>query len=296
MLLTNDELASLRQLLDVNSGMDAELLNRCAEFLHIGKYDEAVRNAFILLEERLRAAVNGEGMTGTSLANHAFKREGPLAKLLGNNEAERDGLRELYSGAFKLFRNPTAHGVVGYDSVEGKSLIGLVNLLLRILDKVSELPLPNTFPVNLENTLVDIEKTIGAGSTARLRMFLGRCVSVGLRITETPKQWIPFKRYALMQYDHWGKPKPHLLTLFYVFNQGKDKLLWFPINQYYKNVVDLDVANIQKDLKLAGFQIFGKYQDYTADLKTQNSSAFFDQLLDIVIEISKDLEMRLEQV
>jgi uncharacterized protein (TIGR02391 family) len=294
--MSDEEIQALRQLLDAKSGMDEELLNRCADFLHIGKYDEAVRNAFILLEERLRASVNKENMTGTQLANFAFSPSaGPLAKVLGNNEAEREGLRELFSGAFKLFRNPTAHGVVGYDLVEGKSIIGLVNLLLRILAKVGELSPPINFPENLENALLDIEKAIGASATSRLRKFLGRCASFGMKIAEPSKQWIPFKRYALMKYDHWDKPKPHLLTIFYVFTQGKDKLLWFPINQYYKNVIDLDIDDIQKDLKLAGLQIFGKHQDYTADLKTQNSVIFFDQLFGIVAQISKELETRLEK-
>src|SRR5687767_6322377 len=107
MLLTDDEIKALRHLVNSGSGMDEELLNRCADFMHSGKYDEAVRNAFILLEERLRIAVNKEGMTGTDLANFAFSpKTGPLGKVLGNNEAEREGLREIFSGAFKLFRNP----------------------------------------------------------------------------------------------------------------------------------------------------------------------------------------------
>ncbi len=297
MLLTDYEIKALQQLLDGSAGMDEELLNRCADFLHSGKYDEAVRNAFILLEERLRVAVNKEGMTGSQLANFAFSpAAGPLAKLLGNNEAEREGLRELFSGAFKLFRNPTAHGVVGYDQVEGKSIIGLVNLLLKIVSKVGELPPPNSFPENLENALADIEQSIGAAATSRLRKFLGRCVNLGMKVAQSSKQWIPFRRYALLKYDHWDKPRPHPLTIFYVFTQGKEKLLWFPINLYYKNVIDLDIDDLQKDLKSAGLQVFGKRQDYTADLRIQNSAAFFDHLFDIVAELSRELEARPERV
>src|SRR5215207_1789848 len=143
MILTDTEIREIWQSVEASSGLDDELLRRCGHLLHIGAFDEAVRNAFVLLEERLRVAVNQEGMTGTSLANSAFKADGPLAKQLSHNLSEREGLRELYSGAFKLFRNPTAHGVVGYDSVEGKSIIGLVNLLLKILARASELPPPS---------------------------------------------------------------------------------------------------------------------------------------------------------
>lgn len=298
MILNDDEFKAIRDALDERSGLDPELLNRCSDFLRIGKYDEAVRNAFILLEERLRIAVNREkeNMTGTQLAGLAFgPANGLFSKVLGNNDNEKQGLHEIYAGAFKLFRNPTAHGVVGYDRIEGKSIIGFVNLLLRILDKVSDLPPPNTFPSNLELTLGDMEKAIGPAATSRLRKFLGRCVTSGVKPTVASKQWIPFKRYALMKYDHWDKAKPHQLSLFYLYVTDKDRFLWFPINQYYCNVVDLDLESIKQELRSIGFQLFGKYQDYNADLKTNNSTKFFDQLFDIVIDISKDLETRLEQ-
>lgn len=299
MILGDDEMKAIRDAIDERSGLDVELLNRCGEFLRIGKYDEAVRNAFILLEERLRTAAGKEkeNMTGTQLANFAFgAANGPLAKILGNNDNEKEGLREIYSGAFKLFRNPTAHGVVGYDRIEGKSIIGFVNLLLRLLDKIGDMPPPNSFPPNLELALTDVEKVIGPGSTSRLRKFLGRCVKSGIKPTVASKQWIPFKRYALMKYDHWDKPKPHQLTLFYLFLGENEKFLWFPVNQYYINVIDLDIDGFKKDLKTVGFQLFGKHKDYSADLKTHNSSLFFDQLFDIVIELSRELETRLEQV
>jgi uncharacterized protein (TIGR02391 family) len=298
MILSDDEMKTIRQAIDERSGLDEELLNRCTDFLRTGKYDEAVRNAFILLEERLRVVVNKEGMTGTQLANYAFSpANGPLAKLLGNNDAEKEGLRELFSGAFKLFRNPTAHGVVGYDRVEGKSIIGLVNLLLKIVNRVGELPPPSTFPENLENSLSDIEKVVGAAATSRLRKFLGRCIVSGIKPTVASKhwQWIPFKRYALLKYDHWDKPKVYQLTLFYLVVNEKDKSLWFPVNQYYSNAVDFDLDPIKRELRSIGFQLTGKYQDYRADLKIHNSANFFDQLFDILIQTSKELETRLEQ-
>ncbi len=117
-------------------------------------FDEAVRSAFVLLEERLRECVDGQGMTGVQLANYAFNpTDGPLAKHLGRTRSEREGLRELYSGAFKLFRNPTAHSTVGYDAADGKAIIGLVNLLLRILKRAEDLPSPELFPENLEGML-----------------------------------------------------------------------------------------------------------------------------------------------
>ena len=128
MIFTDKELSQLRDMLETQSGLKPELLQRCGSLIHTGKFDEAIRSAFVLLEEQLRNAVNQDGMTGTRLANYAFSPEnGPLAKHLGRTQQEREGLRELYAGAFKMFRNPTAHSFIGYDADEGKAILYLVN-------------------------------------------------------------------------------------------------------------------------------------------------------------------------
>jgi len=85
------------------AGLDEELVNRCSQLIHLGAFDEAIRSAFVLLEERLRKAVNVDGMTGTNLANHAFSKDSPLVKHLSRNPSEGEGLRELYSGHSNCF-------------------------------------------------------------------------------------------------------------------------------------------------------------------------------------------------
>ena len=204
MILTDDEMRQIRRSIEAQAGLDEELMRRCGPLIHMGKFDEAVRSAFVLLEERLRKAVNDEGSTGTRLANLAFNpTNGPLAKYLGSNQAEREGLRELYSGAFKLFRNPTAHSLVGYSAAEGKAIIGLVDLMLTMLKRAEELPHPDLFPDYVETVLSKVEQKIGPGATSRLRVFLGRCMrDLGLK-PATGKQWIPFKRHALYQHGNW---------------------------------------------------------------------------------------------
>lgn len=108
-----------------------ELLRRCADLIHIGNHDEAVRSACMFLEERLRKAAHKEELMGVRLVNHAFDPgTGPLAAHLASRKSEREGLYYLYTGAFKLLRNPTAHGVVGYSAAEAKAIVGFVNLLL----------------------------------------------------------------------------------------------------------------------------------------------------------------------
>ena len=54
MILTDDEMKQIQLSLEERSGLDEELLKRCGDLIRMGKFDEAVRNAFVLLEERLR--------------------------------------------------------------------------------------------------------------------------------------------------------------------------------------------------------------------------------------------------
>jgi uncharacterized protein (TIGR02391 family) len=123
MILTDDEMRQIRVSIEEQAGLDEELANRCSQLIHLGAFDEAIRSAFVLLEERLWKAVNGDGMTGTNLANHAFSKNSPLVKHLSHNLSEGEGLRELYAGAFKLFRNPTAFDLIKRTSEQLEEMI-----------------------------------------------------------------------------------------------------------------------------------------------------------------------------
>jgi uncharacterized protein (TIGR02391 family) len=293
-ILTDEEMQQVRQAIEMQAGLDEGLLRRCKHLLHMGAFDEAVRSAFVLLEERLRKAVGQEGMTGTQLANHAFGKDGPLSKHLGRTPSEREGLRELYSGAFKLFRNPTAHGAVGYEAAEGKAVIGLVNLLLNILQRVEELPPPDLFPENVENLLRGAEEKIGPGATSRLRVFLGKCVQAGLQPNASAKQWIPFRKYALFKREKWTEPKPHQIGVFYLFWDRSGYALNFETKYYYSDVVGFDVERLIEQLTEIGFRPSGRKQEPRIDLQVHNSQTFFDMLFDLVVQTANDLEETLQ--
>ena len=49
MILTDDEMNSIRQSIEAKAGLDEELLKRCGDLMHMGKFDEAVHAAFVLL-------------------------------------------------------------------------------------------------------------------------------------------------------------------------------------------------------------------------------------------------------
>ena len=57
MILTDKEMDQIRRALENQAGFDEELMRRCGHLIHLGAFDEAVRSAFVLLEERLRKSV-----------------------------------------------------------------------------------------------------------------------------------------------------------------------------------------------------------------------------------------------
>lgn len=296
MIFTDDEMRQVRKSLEAQAGLDEELMRRCGHLIHMGAFDEAVRSAFVLLEERLRKAANEDGMTGTQLANYAFSpTKGSLAKHLGRNQSEREGLRELYSGAFKLFRNPTAHSVVGYTAPEGKAIIGLVDLMLKMLKRVEELPPPDMFPDYVETALSKVEEKVGPGATSRLRMFLGKCVrELGLK-PAIAKQWIPFRKYALYHPDRWEESKPHSIAVFYLIATGRECSLHFPTSYYYVNVVGFNVDRLIEELTELGFHPVGKNQEPHIDIQMHNDQPFFDALFDLVVRVADELGETLQQ-
>jgi uncharacterized protein (TIGR02391 family) len=292
MILTDSEMRQFRRVIEEQAGLDAELLQRCGHLIRVEAFDEAVRSAFVLLEERLRRAVRAEGLTGTQLANHAFNAtKGVLAKHLGHSESEREGLRELYSGAFRLFRNPTAHGIVGYSPAEGKAIIGLVDLMLKIVKRAEELPPPDIFPDNLEAALIKIEEAIGPGAASRLRVFLSQTYKdVGLRPSTSATQWIPFRRHCLYKATHWDEAKPHRIAVFYLLATGADYGLSFLTSYYYRHVVGFNVERLIEELTELGFWLRGKNQEPYTDFKIQNAQSFFDALLELVVRTVDELD------
>lgn len=105
---------------------------------------------------------------------------------------------------------------------------------------------------------------------------------------------IPFKRPVLARYPNWDKPKLYQLPVFYLM-PGPNKQLWFPVNQYYKGVVDLDPNSTVEKLEAAGFQRAGTHMDYVADLEFHNSEEFFAQVVEIVRQLSAELDRLLKK-
>lgn len=292
MLLTNDELELVREAVAIQSGMDQELVKRCGPLIHINAFDDAVQKAFVVLEERMRLLMKKEKLTGGQMVQYGFSPEGPFTKMIADSK-ERQGFQDLLTGAFNLYRNATAHTIVGYSGADARAIIGLIDLLLRRVDHLATLPKPGILPENVEKTLLLIQEKSTANIANQVRVFLAKCANLGMEIDAAASTYIPFKKRPLTKRDNWKKAKPHPLAVFYLWNTGKDQLLWFPVKSYYKYVVGLNTDEISKRLRELGFQPIGTAQEPSISVQPQTEKDYYDRLFAEVKQIVKEMEATL---
>jgi hypothetical protein len=295
MLITNDELNNLRQAIESLSGLDPELQKRCGQLMFHGSYDDAVRNAFVVLEERLKQHVKKEArMTGIQRVQYGFGKEGPLTKQLGLGDEARESSLALFESAFAIYRNPLAHGPVGHGTAEAKSILGLVNLLLIILGRV--VIGDCNFSPNVVKALAQVKQTLGTSVERQLCRFLKNCEKAGLHISTNTKQWIPVRQHVWAKLDHWPKAKSHMIPLFY-FLTGDTPMLLFPVKYYYRRVVGLDWRKIEQDLEQLGLTVkVVNAEPYQAvNLKLQNDEQYMESLFVGVKRISEAFERSMQE-
>ncbi|WP_049971736.1 TIGR02391 family protein [Haladaptatus cibarius] len=116
--------------------LDAELVEKCLLQYENGHYQGTVREAFIILEERIRQEGNlNQDIIGSKLATEAFHpKNGDIT--IGQTEGEKEGIMFLYRGAFQALRNPVSHRFIDeIDESYAYSVLHTVNLLLKLLDQ-----------------------------------------------------------------------------------------------------------------------------------------------------------------
>lgn len=121
-------------------GFDGELLSRCQPDFIAERYSLAVRNAFALLETRIRVeSLAPRDKSGVDLATFAFHPENGRIPV-GSDNAEKEGVYHLFRGAFLAFRDPAAHNdqLAGVDRDSAFHQLALVDLLLRLAHKGKE--------------------------------------------------------------------------------------------------------------------------------------------------------------
>jgi uncharacterized protein (TIGR02391 family) len=100
-----------------------------------GNFQQAVAEAFRVVEVRVRNASRLEGV-GAALMRAAFHEDtGPLRSDAAD-KGERQALPHLFAGAFGWVRNPASHRDVSMDDVNNAlEQLMLASLLLRITDE-----------------------------------------------------------------------------------------------------------------------------------------------------------------
>ncbi|MEK6225589.1 MAG: TIGR02391 family protein [Chloroflexota bacterium] len=122
---------------------DPELRERCGDLLLAGgKFDRAIREAAVVLEDRVRAAVGGSDKVGVPLMEYAFGAADPRLRL-SLNQREQLGAMQLYAGVMAFFRNPTGHSLKDtYTREDAVRFVAMVDLLLQIIARADRLPSP----------------------------------------------------------------------------------------------------------------------------------------------------------
>jgi hypothetical protein len=96
--------------------------------------DTLIREAGVVLEDRLRTASGLSGHFGERLVSEAFKPKGGHLEF-STHPAEQTGVMLLYSGAMKFIRNPPMHKLIEYPETTARILIRLIDSLLLLLSE-----------------------------------------------------------------------------------------------------------------------------------------------------------------
>jgi uncharacterized protein (TIGR02391 family) len=276
MLITNDQVDDLLHKLSDLSGLDPKLSEMCGPLIRSQRYDEAVSRAFVVLEERLRELLGVHGGTGVHLAEKAFApKSGQLADRLLLPPAEVEGIRDLFVGAFRAFRNRAAHTVAGYSLDEARAIIHLVSLLLLTLEKARHVPVQ--VPDHIAHLL-------SPGPSERLRVFLEELQGIGIKMGEG-KDWIPYKAMVNYQHPDWDGPRPHQATLFYLAISADKPMVAFSTDTLSR-VKDLDMKQLEASLIQAGCtRASAKGTSLRLSLDEHNDQETFDRLIEILREL-----------
>jgi uncharacterized protein (TIGR02391 family) len=115
----------------------SELVKLVASLFESEEYEAAVFAAFKYLDNHLQKllSVSSHEVYGEALVNLAFATNSGMLQL-NTTQNEQIGIRNLFSGANAIFRNPSAHRFVVYDRETAGAIVALVGLMVRISSEI----------------------------------------------------------------------------------------------------------------------------------------------------------------
>ena len=112
-----------------------ELRGAAYDALVRGNFQQAVAEAFRVIEVKVRSASGLQGV-GATLMRLAFNEDSGPLRSDAQDKGERQALPNLFAGAFGWLRNPASHRDVQLDDVtHALEQLMLASLLLRIADE-----------------------------------------------------------------------------------------------------------------------------------------------------------------
>jgi hypothetical protein len=204
------------------------------------------------------------------LSEKAFAPDsGDLVCRLNRPRGEVDGIRDLFVGAFKAYRNPAAHTVADYTLDEARATIHLVNLLLLILEQVRQAP---SHPIRQ-----DVADLLEPEARRRLRSFLGSLEDIGIRKGQG-KAKTPYQATLKYHPSSWEAAAPHKVTLFYLQASQEKPMLSFRTPSLGQ-VVGLDAESLEQDLlQLGCVRVRAKSTPIRLHIDRHNAQETFAQL------------------
>jgi len=129
---------------------DKELKDRCSDLLESpGKFDRVVREATLILEDRLRKRVSHERLTALipesakqtadNLVNSLLSPTSPVLSI-STDQKERAAFHKIMLGVFSYLRNPFHHQI--NDTIDWSwswSIVGFIDHLLNEIEKCEEI-------------------------------------------------------------------------------------------------------------------------------------------------------------
>lgn len=124
---------------DTKYDYSPELFHAVKDLLDDDHNDEAVLNAFKFLDSFLQnlLQLSPHDYHGEELINKAFAPNiGNLQ--LNTHPNEQVGLRNFFSGANAIFRNPSAHRFMRFENFDAAAIVAMVAVMARLAEQISK--------------------------------------------------------------------------------------------------------------------------------------------------------------
>jgi len=103
------------------------------------EYESAILAAFKFLDSHLQTLLNVDANRyyGEDLINHAFSPNSGVLQVQGHSN-EQTGVRNFFSGANALLRNPSAHRFVKYSYTTAAAIVAMVDMMAELASRIKE--------------------------------------------------------------------------------------------------------------------------------------------------------------